>query len=529
MTAGITVREALSIGGLRRASLVAGRDGLDRVIQYVDVVEVPDVSSWVRKDEIVVTTGYAIRSNDEAQVRLVEILSAGGASGLVVKPERFLGSLPKAMLEVADRASFPVITVPAEIPYIEITHPLLQAIFNRQAQHVQEISSRLMRVMAERGDLSVIAASLHEIGNTPVIICNTSLHVLASAGIDLRIVQLPATAGLFDCEITFCEGQALEGRLAFPGREGVEDTWMVLPIAAGSSKYGYLLFGKDRIQEQYDLVLAVMKNASAILALEFVMRSAVQEAENRAKREIFDGLIQGSLPSGDFGEQAKRLGLDFGANSVVLYGSLGAKSPQSMFQDIKVALDRSGRASVVLRYGDYFLAVLRTEAIAAHEIGPDIHNLLKRELGRMANRLRIGVSGFCRDIAGLPRAYREAREALQVGSVVSAGPVHSFADIGLFEFVGNNPHELLRYCRSVLDPLVSRMSTTKAQTLLSTLETYLDENCSIRATAERLHLHRNTVHNHIRDIRRYLGPDFDRPPRNLTLRFALKILKVAGE
>lgn len=527
MTTGITVREALTIGGLKRGSLVAGRDGLDRLIRYVDVVEVPDVSAWVRRDEILVTTGYAIRGDDRALAQLVEILSQGGASGLVIKPQRFLGSLPDAMLEVANREKFPLITVPAEIPYIEITHPLLHAIFSRQTEHIQEIGRRITRLMIERSDIAAVASTLHEISNAPVLICDTSFSVIASAGIDPPIEQLPASPGLADLRTLPADGLK-EIEMMIPSREGGEQVWIVLPVAAGSSRYGFLMCGKEMVQDQYNLVMAVMKNASALLALEFVLKEAVSEAENRAKREIVEALLHGSLPSGEFGEQAKRFGLDFGGNGVVLYGSFGRRPSQVSFQDVKSALERTGRASLVLQYGDRFLAILRTDAASAHEIGQDVHGLLKRELGRTLDRLAVGVSGFCRDIAALPRAYKEARQALEIGPVISGGPVYSFADVGLFEMMGSNLHEIVRYCRGVLEPLTSRVDPARAETLLSTLETYLDQNCNTSATARRLHLHRNTVRNHIAEIRTHLGEGFDKPPRNLTLRFALKILKIEG-
>lgn len=39
---GITVREALQLGGLRQARVVAGEAGLDNVVKHVSVIEVPD-------------------------------------------------------------------------------------------------------------------------------------------------------------------------------------------------------------------------------------------------------------------------------------------------------------------------------------------------------------------------------------------------------------------------------------------------------------------------------------------------------
>ncbi len=55
----LTVREALTIAEpLRRAKVVAGEQGLDNVIQSVNVMEVPNILDWVHPGELLVTTRY---------------------------------------------------------------------------------------------------------------------------------------------------------------------------------------------------------------------------------------------------------------------------------------------------------------------------------------------------------------------------------------------------------------------------------------------------------------------------------------
>ncbi|MGB9868088.1 MAG: PucR family transcriptional regulator ligand-binding domain-containing protein, partial [Bacillota bacterium] len=102
---GVTVRQALTIGGLTRARPVAGLSGLDRVIKYVDIMEVPDFASWVRPNEFIITCAYAIKDNPNAQVELVHHLARCNAAALAVKPGRFLGSMPEAMVQAAEEES----------------------------------------------------------------------------------------------------------------------------------------------------------------------------------------------------------------------------------------------------------------------------------------------------------------------------------------------------------------------------------------------------------------------------------------
>lgn len=65
-----TVKDALALDNLKSAKVVAGLNGEDRVIQYVDIMETPDAYKWIRKNELIITTGYTIREDLDAQLRL---------------------------------------------------------------------------------------------------------------------------------------------------------------------------------------------------------------------------------------------------------------------------------------------------------------------------------------------------------------------------------------------------------------------------------------------------------------------------
>jgi len=48
---GITVEEILSLAEFKNVKVVAGRQGLGRVVTNVNVMEVPDILEWVREGE----------------------------------------------------------------------------------------------------------------------------------------------------------------------------------------------------------------------------------------------------------------------------------------------------------------------------------------------------------------------------------------------------------------------------------------------------------------------------------------------
>ena len=76
----LTVREAMKTGGLSKCRLLSGETGLDNAITCVDCMEVPNIEPWLRSGELLITTGYALRDDENAIPYLLEALSKGKAA-----------------------------------------------------------------------------------------------------------------------------------------------------------------------------------------------------------------------------------------------------------------------------------------------------------------------------------------------------------------------------------------------------------------------------------------------------------------
>ena len=97
-----TVREAMTFGGFAQAQLIAGHNGLDRVIEWVRVMETPETAHRLRHNELLLTTGFPIKDDPVAQADLVQTVLASGGTGRVVKLGRYLTDVPEQMVQQAD-------------------------------------------------------------------------------------------------------------------------------------------------------------------------------------------------------------------------------------------------------------------------------------------------------------------------------------------------------------------------------------------------------------------------------------------
>ena len=80
-----TVNDALKVGPLRLARVLAGTEGLNRTLSYVNVMEVPDILKWVKRDELLLTTLYPMRDMTISPAELIRELSQRSLAGIAVK------------------------------------------------------------------------------------------------------------------------------------------------------------------------------------------------------------------------------------------------------------------------------------------------------------------------------------------------------------------------------------------------------------------------------------------------------------
>jgi len=130
--AGVKLRDILNIPVFAKARVLAGKRGLNKHVTTASVAEVPDILAWAKEGALYLTTLYAFRSEDD-QRNLIEGLLKKGAAGLVVKPKRFLDSVPSEMINQAQRLNFPLIEISPEVAWSELIPGIFEKILEEEA------------------------------------------------------------------------------------------------------------------------------------------------------------------------------------------------------------------------------------------------------------------------------------------------------------------------------------------------------------------------------------------------------------
>lgn len=548
---GVTVREALKMEALRNSRLIAGRRGLNRVIHWVNVMEVPDILDWVKEGEFLITTGFSIKDDPAAQERLIPELARRGLAGLGIKLKRYIHRVPQSMIEAADSLDFPLIELPLEASFPDIMNPIMSEVVNRQAaflKQAEEIHRYLMEVVLAGKGLGGLAETLADLIHSPVYIESRlwDKAVFAAARSDLTLEEL------LSGQAGNAAGEGVEESGSEPGSRFVSDQVdfrgkrirkISVPIVAAGSRHGRITVWEIS-HRLSDLDLRAIERATTIAALEIINERAVYEVERRYRNEFLDDLLSGSFDSEQAAlERSRALGWDLTRNLVALVIETDQPVPRGdgdqHYTEVKNQILRSagvalggncvvgekGKGVVVLVPAGVDLSAIRGEALRAAR---QIEAVLSKSLRGIS--FWIGLGRFHPTLKGLSTSYQEALKALGIGRTLSGGTrVIHFDDLGVYRLLHlvRGEQELFSFFEETIGPLV-RYDNEKNTSLVKTLEAYFECGGNLRKMAEKLFTHYNTVTYRIERIQQILGVNLDNAPDRLNLEIGLKIMKFSN-
>lgn len=142
---------------------------------------------------------------------------------------------------------------------------------------------------------------------------------------------------------------------------------------------------------------------------------------------------------------------------------------------------------------------------------------------------RVGVGRSYGELAAAWRSYDEARRTIRASRCVTElGTVVSVEAIGIYDLLTQTPAEALA---TAVPPGLRELAEreTVGDSLLPTLETFLNNGGNVKATSEQLYIHRTSLYYRLRRIQEATGLDLNRGDDQLIAHLGLKIIRLRGE
>ncbi|GGT31120.1 PucR family transcriptional regulator [Nonomuraea spiralis] len=495
--------------------VLTGHDLLDRRVRGVATTDLPDPAMFVKTGELVLTeltwhTGPASSRDFVRSLGDVAALVAGTA----------LKVPPADLIDACAEAGLPLLTLPVDVPFSQVTEHVLRALIvelgttpprpayaarRRLASTLVDGGSLTKLVTAVAGELDVPCWVLSPTGR--VIVGSQPLGVAAR----LRLAHTFLTARFLPGMVTQEDGTVLS----------------VFPVGKGASHRianWFLAYAGEQVQgENEDLIVEL----AALVALERSRLEAAQRIERRVLDQLLTLLESGdaALPGVVSRLHTLHVETEHGLVAVALSARLGGDGEVAV--PVLDELLRPLAPGIVTATGPAeALALVPLAGNTAEELTNHVlRGARTLEAGLGEGRITLGVSSVTTGPAALSSLIEEARHALTLAalggervSVVTGDDVSSHRTL-----LAAIPGELRRAFRARLLGRLESYDAANQTDLLETLQAYLEESGSWTATAERLHVHVNTLRYRVRRIEELTGRSLNSWDERVDFMLALRM------
>lgn len=520
---------------LGKTRIVAGKNGLNRDVRWVHIVDMPDVLSWVRPGQLLLTTGYAWAREDDGQRELVQALAGQELAGIGLAVPRFFDHFPRAFREEADRLELPLIEIPWEIPFSLITEELHTAILAEQTRLLEQ-SERIHRTLTqaalETSSLQEIAATLGELIHHSVTFEDQDGHILGAftlpGALDRVRRETLETGSTPQDFLDYLErsgyrtmidraSQPLRippaSDLGFAGR-------IVCPIRLKGETVGRVWILETE-QPLTDLDLRAAEHASTVAALQIAHQRAIASIEARVGYSFLSTLLEGRFEATPASiERAQLHGLDLAGRYRV--GTLVMAEPLPLSHEAVMKREK--------------LADQLRQQLAAHHIAP----LLSVSLNQIpfivpenadpqqlweplaSPSLAMGISRVCAGVEGIRQGYIEVQ---QMVPHLMFGRLQRYDDLLLPRVLKGDSEAQNAFIASFMAPF---RHVRNGDVLLQTLLAYAGNGFHLRQTAKALHIHPKSLHYRLERAAEILSIDLNDPDTRFQIQLARRILDLHG-
>ena len=523
----INISDVLKMEEWKECRLVAGNKGVDREILYIDAMEVPDIIPWIKKNELMITTGYAMNRDEGVLLDIIKAMAKAGSSGIALKT-KFFGEITQKIKDLANELQVPVIEVPRDMAFINLANPLMKKVVNAQNQKLEfnkAMNEKFLEIQIEGGGFQEICAVLGEMLGCVILVADHRQMLLGCYPEGEGAERWLAKNAYEDTTIQkqlkeYVEKSKDEIVAASAGEWEIRAMGIYVKNKCNGFLYAVGLKGKfDEMSE------IALRQAGVYLALEFSKKGLVEQTEYYQDNNFFFDLISGNIQTEEDAVKRAR-GLKWPSFSYILVvGDIDefekvirnkTEAEVNIFKDEimqihKDVLRRHRQCFFVGNKSDSFHCLF-TKDIEKSEILKCMKEIQRQIYKNYGAWITIGVSTEIFSYHDFIMAYKKARTAITIGKKRGKREICFIEDLRLEEaFFEMAKMDIFR--EFVDETLLElKMHDEKYGTpFLETLKTLAEHHGARKETAETLFLHRNTLAYRIRRIEQLTGADLNDP------------------
>ncbi|WP_226577062.1 PucR family transcriptional regulator [Halobacillus litoralis] len=513
------IKDILQRKHFASASVIAGEDGIDRMVKWVHVFEMIEVKGNLKGGELVLSTGFGWKDDDTLFLSLLEQLIEREVSGLCIEMGSFVTSLPDEAIALADQHSFPIILFNEEVSFVEITQDIHAELINDQYEKIsslEDYSQRLNKRLLSLDNYFDILKNLQQY-------VNCQLVYIAK---DHTIVTIPALRDK-EREKTLAE-------LSTP--EGSSARWVLKqPVQVFEREFAtiYLMCNRRVLGEFESLLL----DRTATALAQYLLRELYTEEKRKAKEtEWLIEWLQGEHTIEDIQNRLAYYKLNHTlSGGIVLTIKVNMKDQQKSNPDVTYL--NMLIQNIFDQNGYYVFPVERrhllTFILLNRKGEEDWKKRMKKGLERLRNisllndssisSFHIAAGKYIKELNQLHESFTTAQETLTLQSKLPKDQHRCFYDdMHMYRLISlvHKHSNLGALVEEYLEPIIEYDQKNNTN-LLETLRVYMACNGSKKETADKVFVVRQTLYHRLEKLEKLLGEDFMECEKRQVIEFAL--------
>jgi PucR family transcriptional regulator, purine catabolism regulatory protein len=519
--------DMLQLGSMSGARLLAGSTGLTNNVSRTNVVESADLPAWSETGDVLISSGYAFRSNPEILLAQLPELLRSGVCALCLKPVRPGHQLPDSVINLADELGFPLLELPMTAVFANIVQESMEEILAKKVlsfREVQDTTERLLNAMWRTDHPEDALQLVETVLHNPVLIFDSENSLSIST----------QTREFLDNDL---QNELIREMYNHSPKDaltlnsnGRTVTAHFLDIGSNDGIYIVLL---EYYAPFRHIDRIILRQIGHSLVLEMKNAMVAQKIRQKYKRQFVEDLLSGRL-DGDAVNicvTARTDGYNLNLDSLyrVVVMNLHLANPNVAFTEQDVSIIRH-----IIRNldSDILFNVQQSKLILVLEDDRNWSTMLNN-LSHLSEKLNYimdkGKMTFCiSDPCPLDEISSGYQQALKISDISQhcgiREQVVTCDKLGVLYLLSMLPQSdaVTRYKAQFLSPL-KKYDDKHGSNLTETLRVYLDLNCNKRFTAEQLHTHYNTVVYRIARAEELLNLSLNDTETQFQLRIAFKL------
>lgn len=524
----LTLDWLINRSSLNNLKCLTNTDILSVKIDSVNILDNPDVLKWIKKDELVITTGYIFKDSEDLQFNILRELKNIGCSGLGIKIKRFFDTIPENIINAANDIGLPIIEIPFYYSFSDISKIIYNELYNKNLTSIENeytIINKISNCYFNNLGIDHMLKEISEIIHKSIVLTNSNNEIIS-----LRLI--PEDNQI----INFSDNDEFElSNFSFPisinSNDGIMEVYKkfsinnvefdvyALTLSSMAGSLCILLNQQDLSSENK----SVLKKLINIISLELEKDKDFKAHTSLYNNLFFEYLISNEAKSdGEIIKLCNYYGFDYSKKRICINFTVNNTEDEFTSKQIFKIIHKSALQTLCTSHNSFvctnndimtifiFFSTDKNNIEIMNKTIDNLKILCEQLNDKLTCKYTVSISRCHEGIKTITTAFNDCIETSRLSFLFTENKnILLYNDLIHYHVLKKLPRaELRKLCDDNIS-LLTKYDEAKETNLVEVLKTYYRCKFNCSETSDALFIHRNTFSGRLEKIKHILNIDFN--------------------